>query len=137
MRVRGAGPTLAGMGRPQPLAPQALEAALLDLPRWQCVDGCLVRHTTAATFGQAIAWVVQVATVAQALDHHPDIDIRYRTVTWRLRTHDVDPGSEPAATAPAVTDLDITLAHAIDAVVDAIGSIDPALRGGPEQASDP
>lgn len=122
------------MARPEPLHPQALADALRDLPRWQHEDGALVRVSRAATFGEAIAWVVQVAAVAEAMDHHPDIDIRYRTVTWHLRTHDIEPApqalvTEPAVIKPAVTELDITLAHAIDAVVDAV---DP---GGPDPMS--
>lgn len=40
------------------------------------------------SFTEAIAFVNEVAAVAEAARHHPDIDIRYRAVTVRLVTHD-------------------------------------------------
>ena len=48
-----------------------------------------------------------MADAAERADHHPDIDIRWRTVTFRLSTHD----------AGAVTVLDVSLARAIDEIV--------------------
>jgi 4a-hydroxytetrahydrobiopterin dehydratase len=54
-------------------------------------------------FPAAIAAVVRVAELAEERDHHPDIDIRWRTVTFTVRTH----------SAGGVTVLDIALAAAI------------------------
>ena len=76
-------------------------------PRWHVEDGHLVRRATAPTFPEAIAWVVAVAGTAEELDHHPDIDIRWRSVTFRLWTH----------SAGGVTELDLDLARRIDAQV--------------------
>ena len=67
----------------------------------------LVRRSTATSFPEAIGWVVAVAEAAEHADHHPDIDIRWRTVTFRLSTHD----------SGAVTILDVTLARDIDAAL--------------------
>lgn len=39
------------------------------------------------TFPTAIAFVRFVAELAEAADHHPDIDIRYSKVTLSLSTH--------------------------------------------------
>ncbi|HWG98771.1 MAG TPA: 4a-hydroxytetrahydrobiopterin dehydratase [Pilimelia sp.] len=55
-------------------------------------------------FASAIALVDEVAVAAEEMDHHPDIDIRYRTVTFRCRTH----------SAGGVTDLDLRMAQAIN-----------------------
>ena len=79
------------------------------LPAWAVEDGCLVRTVQAPTFARGIAWVNAVAQVADTMDHHPDIDIRYRRVTFRIRTHDLD----------AITTWDVALAHRIDGIVDA------------------
>lgn len=76
-------------------------------PQWHVGDDRLVRSATAPTFPEAIAWVVAVAHTAEELDHHPDIDIRWRTVTFRLWTH----------SAGGVTELDLDLARRIDALV--------------------
>lgn len=57
-------------------------------PGWTLVDHALVRTFEAPTFPRAITFVDEVAKLAEALDHHPDIDIRWRRVTLRLITHD-------------------------------------------------
>ncbi len=59
------------------------------------------------SFPAAIVAVVDIAKIAEELEHHPDIDIRWRTVTFRLTTHS-DGG---------VTERDITLATRIDEIV--------------------
>lgn len=48
----------------------------------------LVKTRTFADFREAIAWVLQVAQLAERLNHHPDIEIRWNCVTLRLITHD-------------------------------------------------
>ena len=50
--------------------------------------------------------------MAEELDHHPDIDIRWRTLLFGLSTH----------SAGGVTQLDIELAHRIDAAATAHGA---------------
>lgn len=95
------------MAKLVPIEPQDLANELLTIPLWTRDGAWLVRETVGHGFGEVIDWVVSVAGVAESLDHHPDIDIRYRQVTWRLTTHDVG----------AITELDITLARAIDAIV--------------------
>lgn len=41
---------------------------------------------SAASFEEAIAWVVRIMDAAAELDHHPDIDIRWRTLRLVLYT---------------------------------------------------
>ena len=50
---------------------------------WREVDSALTREFSFAEFIEAIAFVQRVATLAQAEDHHPDIDIRFKRVTLR------------------------------------------------------
>ena len=85
-----------------PLSPEQIAA--LDIPGWTIEDGHLVRLVEAPDFLTAIAWVVAIADVAEAAEHHPDIDIRWRRFTLRLRTHSAD----------ALTDLDVSLASRIN-----------------------
>lgn len=54
---------------------------------WEEKDNALVREFEFDSFRQAIAFVVQLAEAAESENHHPDIDIRYRTVTVRWTTH--------------------------------------------------
>lgn len=76
---------------------------LAELPGWSRDGDTLVAVIEAPDFPAAIALVVAVADEAERLDHHPDIDIRWRVTHWRLSTHD----------AGGITQLDIELAHRI------------------------
>jgi 4a-hydroxytetrahydrobiopterin dehydratase len=89
------------MARPQPLSEDELAAALADLPEWALLDGRLHRELRFADFPRAFGFMAAVATVAQAIDHHPDWSNSYRTVVVDLVTHD----------AGGITDLDVELAR--------------------------
>ena len=65
------------------------------------------REVELPSFPAAITVVDRVAEVAEELDHHPDIDIRWRTVTFACATH----------SAGGVTDKDFGLAARIDEIV--------------------
>jgi 4a-hydroxytetrahydrobiopterin dehydratase len=78
------------------------------LPRWTVADGSLRRTVEAPDFPSAIAWVVAIADAAEELDHHPDIDIRWRRLHLLLTTHD----------SGGITERDVDLAMRIDAIVD-------------------
>lgn len=83
-----------------------VSAALTDLDGWTVTDGALVRTVQFPDFPTAIGGVAAVAATAEELNHHPDIDIRWRSVTFRCVTH----------SAGGITDLDVQLAAAIDVV---------------------
>jgi 4a-hydroxytetrahydrobiopterin dehydratase len=89
------------------LEEEELAIALAELPGWAVVDGKLTTHRTLPTFLDAIAFVQQVAAVAEGLNHHPDIDIRWRTVTLAVCTHDA---------GDQITRFDVRLAEAIEAL---------------------
>lgn len=87
-----------------------IEAALAaDRSGWTREGDALVRSVEAPTFRAGVELVGRVAEAAEAAQHHPDIDIRWTTVTFRLSTH-----SEGGITA-----ADLELARAIDALVTA------------------
>ena len=54
---------------------------------WTQSDNALKRTVSRADFAEALALVVEIGKLAEAADHHPDIDIRYRTVHLSLSTH--------------------------------------------------
>jgi 4a-hydroxytetrahydrobiopterin dehydratase len=85
---------------------------LLELPGWARSGGEIRCAYAAPTFPAAIALVDEVALEAEDMNHHPDIDIRWRTTTWVLSTHD----------AGGLTQLDIELAHRIALHADALGA---------------
>lgn len=78
--------------------------ALADLASWTREGDSLTRTVDCPDFLAAIAFVVRVADAAEAADHHPDIDIRWRKVTFTLSTH----------SEGGITGKDTQLAHQID-----------------------
>jgi 4a-hydroxytetrahydrobiopterin dehydratase len=57
-------------------------------PGWTQADNALTRTIQRADFVEALALVLEIGKLAEAANHHPDIDIRYRTVHLSLSTHD-------------------------------------------------
>jgi 4a-hydroxytetrahydrobiopterin dehydratase len=77
-----------------------------DGPQWELMGGKLVKVVQCAGFTGALEFVGEVGRLAEAANHHPDIDIRYRTVTLALVTHD----------SGGITRRDLDLARQIDGV---------------------
>ena len=65
-----------------------IDSRLKENPDWKLDSGKLVRDWTFKDFVQAIAFVNQVAELAEAAGHHPDIEIRYNRVRLALVSHD-------------------------------------------------
>jgi 4a-hydroxytetrahydrobiopterin dehydratase len=89
----------------------AVAAALDELPGWERDGDAIVRTAALPSFPVAIEVVDRVAVLAEERDHHPDIDIRWRTLTFRCSTH----------SAGGLTQLDVDLARAITDEIAAAG----------------
>ena len=76
------------MGGMPPLPDDQITARLAELPAWERQGDEIVSSYELPTFLEAIAFVNRVAGLAEAADHHPDLDIRWRTVKAALTTHD-------------------------------------------------
>ncbi|SRR5712691_3962520 len=85
---------------------------------WRRDGAALTKTFTFNGFKGAMAFANRVAEAANAANHHPDIHIEdYKTVRIVLTTH----------SAGGITDADVALARAIDAVaVPAPGGKSPA-----------
>jgi 4a-hydroxytetrahydrobiopterin dehydratase len=89
------------------LSNEEVDAALPGLAGWERVDNALRRSVKFPSFLDGIDAVRRVADRAEAADHHPDIDIRWRTVTFVLSTH----------SQGGITHNDLALAREIDEIV--------------------
>ncbi|SDT54815.1 4a-hydroxytetrahydrobiopterin dehydratase [Jiangella sp. DSM 45060] len=69
------------------LGDDEFRAALDGLPGWSGDRSGISRTVEAPDFLTGIRVVDDVAAAAEAADHHPDIDIRWRKVTFTLVTH--------------------------------------------------
>lgn len=94
------------------LDPKKIDSALGGLPAWHRVGDGLHADFEAPDFPAAIAMVDAVAVQAQEMDHHPDIDVRYRTVSFTVSTH----------SAGGITAADLELAGRIGAAAVAVGA---------------
>jgi 4a-hydroxytetrahydrobiopterin dehydratase len=81
------------------------------LDGWAYVYDALQTQVRTPDFATGLALVNAIGAVADELDHHPDVDLRYTSVNLRLTSHDTG----------AVTGRDIRLARRIDELVAAAG----------------
>lgn len=70
------------------LSSSEIDIFLKTAPAWKLDSGKLVRDWEFADFIHAMAFVNRVAELAEAVEHHPDIDIRYNKVRLGLISHD-------------------------------------------------
>lgn len=90
------------------LSDEQVDAALPDLDGWERKDGALRRSITFPAFLDGIDAVRRVGERAEQKDHHPDIDIRWRTVTFALVTH----------SEGGITEKDVEMAREIDGILE-------------------
>lgn len=84
-----------------------IQRALGTLPAWSRRGNVLTKTFTLKTFPDVIALVGRIATEAEKMKHHPDLDIRYNKLVCTLSTHD----------AGGITKNDLALAAKIEELV--------------------
>jgi 4a-hydroxytetrahydrobiopterin dehydratase len=82
-------------------------ASALAGSSWERHGDEITRTVRRSGFSGALAFVNAVGKLAERQDHHPDITIKWDTVTLVLTTH----------SAGGLTQMDLDLAVAIDALV--------------------
>jgi 4a-hydroxytetrahydrobiopterin dehydratase len=91
------------------LTDHQITEGLKSLRGWRLINGEIVREADFKDFLAAMDFVNQVAGMAEAAGHHPDIDIRYNKVRLALVSHD----------AGGLTDRDFDLATSIESALSA------------------
>jgi 4a-hydroxytetrahydrobiopterin dehydratase len=89
----------------QKLTEKEISKSLQKTPGWKRKGDEISRLYEFSGFITAMAFVNHVASLAEGMDHHPDITIQYKKVTLTLSTH----------SAGGLTELDFALAQKIDA----------------------
>ncbi|MHB8219188.1 MAG: 4a-hydroxytetrahydrobiopterin dehydratase [Acidimicrobiales bacterium] len=96
----------------QLLSHEVVDAALSERRlAWVREGSELVKRVRCDGFAGALAYVTGVGALAESANHHPDIDIRWDTVTLRMSTH----------SAGGLTTKDLDLAGDIDHLDGAVG----------------
>ncbi len=88
------------------LTDDQITAELAESPGWSLANGEITQTFTRQDFKDAFLLVGAVAFLAEAANHHPDIDIRWNKVTLTLSTH----------SAGGLTAADFALARRISAL---------------------
>jgi len=65
-----------------------IQREISTLPGWSRKGNEITKTFTFDGFPAAIAFVQSLVPIAEGMNHHPDIDIRYDRVTIRLSSHD-------------------------------------------------
>ena len=94
------------MSRPQALSAEQVATAVAELTHWDGDPQGIYRRLDFPSFRAAVDAVGQIADVAEEMDHHPDLDLRYDSLRVAVVTHDVG----------GVTELDLELARRVDAI---------------------
>lgn len=81
-----------------------IERRMSALPGWEFKDNALRKLYRFKEFMDGIRFLNRVAEMAEAADHHPDVQINYTRVTFTCSTHDQG----------GVTDKDFKLAAQIE-----------------------
>jgi 4a-hydroxytetrahydrobiopterin dehydratase len=84
---------------------------------WRVLAHGACAYFRTGSFANGVALVGEIGRLADAANHHPDVDLRYRGVTVRLMTHDVQ----------GLSVRDLSLAREISAAARELGvAADPA-----------
>jgi 4a-hydroxytetrahydrobiopterin dehydratase len=92
---------------PPRLSADEISAALQGLPNWSGDADGLRRTVQLPSFRDAVGAINSIADVAEEMNHHPDIDLRWRTLHVSVVSH----------SAGGVTENDLALARRIDALL--------------------
>ncbi len=110
------------------LTPDQIDARLAELPQWSHNADSLQRTFRFDDFVGAMAFANRIGNLAEDMQHHPDIMIRYNKVTLSLTTHD----------AGGLTERDFSFARAADGYIQTdlmVRTADPTTPAPPAPAS--
>ena len=88
------------------LGDSEIEAALAELPGWERRGNAIAKQFKRGDFVGAVKFVNALVEPAEAMNHHPDLEVSWETVTVTISTH-----SEGGLTA-----ADLELAGKIEAL---------------------
>jgi 4a-hydroxytetrahydrobiopterin dehydratase len=98
--------------RDQVIVAEQLPVRLAGLPGWAGGTGG-IRKTYEITYDAAIRAIDEIGQAAIELEHRPDIDLRFSSVTIFLTTH---------TAGDTVTELDLHTARRLDEILSGYGA---------------
>jgi 4a-hydroxytetrahydrobiopterin dehydratase len=89
-----------------------IDRQLADIASWTYDGKSILRTYDFASFPIAVRWIDEMAAAAESMNHHPDVDLRWRRVHVTLSTH----------SEGGVTQHDVELAHQLESIAKELGS---------------
>ncbi len=86
------------------LTERQITEKLAAIRGWGLADGQIQKTFSFPDFKKSMEYANKLAMIAENMNHHPDIHIRYTKVTVSLSTHELD----------GITDTDFKLAKECD-----------------------
>lgn len=111
------------MAEDQVLSEEQIAEALQELPGWEVRDGWLRRKYKTPGWAHTLMLTNAIGYLAEAAHHHPDLEIGYAQVIFKIQTHRVS----------AITDSDVALAKKVHAAVTWLPDDDSPLDGYPKK----
>jgi 4a-hydroxytetrahydrobiopterin dehydratase len=105
------------------LTADKVEQELRDLPGWEIRDGWLRRAYSTPGWSHTLLLAGQIAFLAEAAWHHPDLELGYARVVVKLQTHKVH----------GLTAMDFALARKIEEQVTWLPGDASPLDGYPKK----
>ncbi|TWT55841.1 putative pterin-4-alpha-carbinolamine dehydratase [Thalassoglobus neptunius] len=104
------------------LSDQEIENALSELPGWEVRDNWLRRKYKTPGWPHTLMLANTISYISEAAHHHPDLELGYAQVVFKIQTHRVK----------AITESDVALAKKIHEVVTWLPGEDSPLDGYPK-----
>lgn len=79
---------------------------------WRALANGVCARFRTGSFAKGVELVDVIGELAEAANHHPDVDLRFSSVTVRMMTHDVD----------GLSERDVELARQISVAARALGA---------------
>lgn len=105
------------------LTDEQLQAALQELPGWEIRDGWLRRKYKTPGWAHTLMLANTIGYLAEAAHHHPDLELGYAQVIFKIQTHRVK----------AITEGDVALAKKVHEIVTWLPDDDSPLDGFPKK----
>ena len=86
------------------LSPETISQKLKTMPGWEFKNQGLHKQFKFKEFMDGIRFINRIAEIAEAADHHPDVQINYTRITFTCSTH----------SEGGVTEKDLKLAENIE-----------------------
>jgi len=86
---------------------EVLERIKEEIPQWLYKDGYIVREINTKNWKETVMLFNAIAYLAESLWHHPDVELGFKRLRIKLKTHEAD----------AITEKDFKLANLIEKLI--------------------